>query len=72
LIELEQPTRLMGLARVGRGAIDRIAGQTGQLRAIGNAAGKGARRIEHILGKLGCQVRQALRNFTVAGFLIGP
>ncbi len=70
LIELEQPARLIGLARVGGGAIDGVGRQAGQFRAVGNAARIGAAGIEHILGELRRQMRQALRHFAVAGFLV--
>jgi hypothetical protein len=67
LVELEQPARLVRLARIGGGAIDGVGRQARKLRLLGDAARVGAAGVEHVLGEFGCQLRQALRDLAIAG-----
>ena len=71
LIEFEQPTRLIRLARIGGRSINRVRGQAREFGAVGDAARIGTPGVEHILGKLGGQLCKALGDFAVTSLFVG-
>jgi hypothetical protein len=71
LIELEQPAGLLRLVRIRRSSIDGVRGQAGKFGDVRDAAGVGLARIQHVLGKLGAQLRQPLHHLAIAGLAVG-